>query len=90
MGKANRATRKELEEVVGKLVQEVLYLKQVFTAMDNYLGAYVQFKGDNIEFNNYLKKEIEKTQANVKTPDIQGGVKNDKKDRYKKVVIPPL
>ena len=90
MGKANRATRKELEEVVGKLVQEVLYLKQVFTAMDNYLGAYVQFKGDSIEFNNYLKKEIEKTQADVKTIDIQGSVKNDKKDRYKKVVIPPL
>ena len=63
MGKANRATRKELEEVVGKIIQELQFLKQGFTALDNYLGAYVKYKGDALQFTEYLKKEIENVQT---------------------------
>ena len=48
MGKAKKATRKELEAVIGKLIQEVQYLRQGFTAIDSYLGAYVKFKGEYI------------------------------------------
>ena len=58
MGKANRATRKELEEVVAKLIQEIQFLKKGFTALDNYLGAYVKYKGDTIAFNEFLTAEI--------------------------------
>ena len=63
MGKANRATRKELEEVVGKIIQELQFLRQGFTALDNYLGAYVKYKGDALQFTEYLKKEIENVQT---------------------------
>ena len=58
MGKAKKATRKELEAVIGKLIQEVQYLRQGFTAIDSYLGAYVKFKGDTLTFNEFLNKEI--------------------------------
>ena len=58
MGKAKKATRKELEAVIGKLIQEVQYLRQGFTAIDSYLGAYVKFKGDSILFQEFLTKEL--------------------------------
>ena len=91
MGKSNRATRKELEEVIGKLIQEVQYLRQVFTALDNYLGAYVKYKGDTIAFSDFIQKEYEKTQNNEqKLEPPKEREKVDKKDRYKKVSTPPL
>ena len=89
MGKANRATRKKLEEIVGQLIQEVQYLKQVFTYLDNYVGAYVRYKGDLLEFTDFIKKEYEKTQK-VETSNPEENVKSDKKSRYKKVTTPPL
>ena len=92
MGKSKRATRKELEEVVGKIIQELQFLRQGFTALDNYLGAYVKYKGDALQFTEYLKKEIENVQTETKTPNksTKESVKSDKKDRYKKVSTPPL
>jgi|TARA_Y100000310_G_scaffold297277_1_gene330147 hypothetical protein len=93
MGKANRATRKELEEVVGNIIQELQYLRQGFTALDNYVGAYVKYKGDAIEFNSFLMKEYEKAQEDgpeIKTSKTKESVKSDKKSRYKKVSTPPL
>jgi|TARA_Y100000034_G_scaffold123817_1_gene171148 hypothetical protein len=91
MGKANRATRKELEEVIGKLIQEIQFLRQGFTALDNYLGAYVKYKGDTIAFSDFIKKEYEKAQNNEqKLEPPKEREKIDKKDRYKKVSTPPL
>ena len=93
MGKANRATRKELEEVIGKLIKEVQFLKQGFTALDNYLGAYVQYKGDTLEFNDFIRTTLEKAQKNtdkLETPNTKEREKIDKKGRYKKVSTPSL
>ena len=91
MGKANRATRKELEEVIGKLIQEVQFLRQGFTALDNYVGAYVKYKGDALQFTDFLKKEFEKIENDQKKLEQpKNSEQVDKKDRYKKVTTPPL
>ena len=93
MGKSKKATRKELETVIQDIIKELGYLRQGFTAIDNYLGAYVKFKGDSIMFNDYLKTEIERMQQDIKetpkqptTKDIQSA----KKERYAKIKTPPL
>ena len=87
MGKPNRATRKELEKVIPEIIKELQYLRQCFTVLDNYIGAYVEYKGDAVEFPNHLEKKFRKKQE-TETKDT--GMKSDKKDRYKKISTPPL
>ena len=93
MAKQNRATRKELETVIYKIIEELKSLEQRFQAIDNYLGAYVKFKGDSVTFNDYLSTEIEKMkkerETKTETPS-RGDVKSAKKSRYSKVSTPPL
>ena len=87
MGKTKRATRKELETGVQEIIGELSYLRQGFTAIDNYLGAYVQYKGDAINFHEHLQKKMEeKRKENMpkeqpKTKDV----KRAKRERYDKV-----
>ena len=93
MAKQNRATRKQLEEVIHKIIEELKTLGQGFRAIDNYLGAYVKFKGDSVTFNNYLSEEIEKMkkeQETITEPPANKDVKSAKKSRYSKVSTPPL
>ena len=93
MAKQNRATRKELETVIYKIIEELKSLEQRFQAIDNYLGAYVKFKGDSVTFNDYLSIEIEKMKKEMETKTEQpakGDVKSAKKSRYSKVSTPPL
>ena len=93
MAKQNRATRKELEAVIQKIIVELQSLGQGFKAIDNYLGAYVKFKGDSVAFNDYLSIEIEKMKKEMETKTEQpakGDVKSAKKSRYNKVSTPPL
>ena len=93
MGKSNRATRKELETIIQGIIKELQMLRQGFTAIDNYLGAYVKFKGDSITFNDFLVTEIERIEKDRKTttkkPENKD-VKSAKKSRYSKVSTPPL
>jgi len=93
MAKQNRATRKELETVVQKIIEELKSLEQRFQAIDNYLGAYVKFKGDSVTFNDYLSIEIEKMKKDMETKTethVKKDVKSAKKSRYSKVSTPPL
>ena len=93
MAKQNRATRKELETVIHKIIEELDSLGQGFRAIDNYLGAYVKFKGDSVTFNNYLSTEIEKMkkeQETITETPVKKDVKSAKKSRYSKVSTPPL
>ena len=86
MGKANRATRKELEEVIGKIIQELQFMR--FET-----ESYIRYKGDTIGFNDFLKKGFEEAQKNadkLEASNTGDKEKSDKKDRYKKVSIPPL
>ena len=93
MAKQNRATRKELETVIHKIIEELKSLGQGFRAIDNYLGAYVKFKGDSVTFNDYLSEEIEKMKEEQETKTeapVRKDVKSAKKSRYSKVSTPPL
>ena len=96
MAKTNRATRKELETVIEKIIEELHILRRGFAVLDNYLGAYVKFKGDTLTFNDFLKTEAEKMdeadkKAKVKTENPKTkDVKSAKKSRYSKVNTPPL
>ena len=93
MGKSNRATRKELETVIQEVIKELHMLRQGFNALDNYIGAYVKFKGDTLTFNDYISTEIKKSQEDVEVtaekPDTKD-IKSAKKSRYSKVSTPPL
>ena len=93
MAKSNRKTRKELEEVIGEMIQELMYLRKTISAIDNYVGAYLSFKGDTIMFSEYLQEKYVK--AKEGTSEQIGAsnnkdVKDAKKSRYKKVSTPPL
>ena len=93
MAKPNRATRKQLETIIKEIIDELKFLRNGFTAIDNYLGAYVKFKGDTLTFNDFLKTEVEKmekkAETKTETPQTKD-VKSDKKTRYNKIITPPL
>jgi len=92
MGKAKRATRKELEEVISDIIQELNSLK----TMINYVGFYIEWKGDKISYDEALKKKISEVQGGTQTSSIdksngkmeKGNVKSEKRDRYKKISTP--
>ena len=47
MGKNNRATRKELEKIIGQLIKKVRSLEFI-------VAKYIDFRGDGLQFSNYL------------------------------------
>ena len=92
MAKSNRATRKELEAVVQKIIEELNHTKQALMAIDSYLGAYVKFKGDTITFNDFIRKEIEKKQNKTETKTqepMEKDIKSAKESRYNRIKTPP-
>ena len=93
MAKSKRATRKELETVIQEVIKELHMLRQGFNALDNYIGAYVKFKGDTLMFNEYISTEVMKRQREIEVktekPDTKD-IKSAKKSRYSKVSTPPL
>ena len=91
MAKSNRATRKELETVIQKMIEDIGFLRQSFIAIDNYLGAYVKYKGDTVEFNNFISRELSKVQEKkkieTKEPENKD-IKSAKQNRYQKIETP--
>tara|TARA_Y100000310_G_C20577230_1_gene761044 strand:- start:219 stop:488 length:270 start_codon:yes stop_codon:yes gene_type:complete len=88
MGKAKRATRKELEDIVGEMIQELRSLHAGLTALDRYIGLYIEWKGDRIEFPEHLKKILSKAKEKATVSSVEGNTKSEKKDRYKKISQP--
>ena len=66
MAKAKRATRKDLEKIIGQLIQEVSHLKRAVNAIDHYTGAYVAWKGDTITFNQHIEEKIKEGEKRLK------------------------
>ena len=93
MAKSNKATRKKLETIIQEVIKELHMLRQGFSALDNYIGAYVKFKGDTLMFNEYISTEIKKRQKDIEVktgkPDTKD-IKSAKKSRYSKVSTPPI
>ena len=88
MGKVKRATRKELEKVVGEIIQELQSLRTAFIALDNYVGLYIEWKGDKIAFPDYIQKKFNESEKGFKTPSVEGNTKSEKQGRYKKISTP--
>ena len=86
MGKAKKATRKELETVIGQIIGELKNLRTGFQSLDNYIGHYVEWKGDRVSFENHLTNKFEKMKSETDSPIVEAkDNKSEKKDRYKKV-----
>ena len=87
MGQNKRAKRKELEKVVGQMIEELTTLRRGFQAIDSYLGAYVEWKHDRAKFEEHLGKMMDKKQSelNDKKEPISNDKKDTKKSRYEKV-----
>ena len=68
MGKNNRATRKELEKIIGQLIKKVRSLEFI-------VAKYIGFRGDGVQFSNYLadssKEERVKSGEKQKRERIQ-------------------
>tara|TARA_R100001086_G_scaffold208026_1_gene123835 strand:- start:992 stop:1285 length:294 start_codon:yes stop_codon:yes gene_type:complete len=96
MGKAKRATRKELEEVISDIIQELGSLRTMINALNSYVGFYIEWKGDKITYNEALKKKFDEAQGGTGTSSMgksngnmgKGNVKSEKKDRYRKISTP--
>ena len=88
MGKVKRATRKELEKVVGEIIKELQSLRTAFIALDNYVGLYIEWKGDKIEFPDYIQKKFNEPEKGSEAPSVEGNRKSEKQSRYKKISTP--
>mgnify|MGYP003152405164 CR=1 FL=1 len=88
MGKAKRATRKELEKVIPEIIQEVSTLRTELINMSNYFGLYLEWKGDRFEFPEWIKERIDKAQNNTDTTGTKGNIKGEKRSRYRKITQP--
>ena len=86
MGKTKRATRKELEDVIAGVIQELNLLHNEIKTFGNYFAMYVEYKGDSLEFTEHLKQKISKAKAN--TSNVGGTSKGGKQDRYRKITQP--
>tara|TARA_R110002020_G_scaffold434559_1_gene644697 strand:- start:308 stop:586 length:279 start_codon:yes stop_codon:yes gene_type:complete len=87
MGQNKRATRKELEKVVGQIIGEITNLRNGFQALDGYIGAYVEWKNDRPKFEEHLSRMMKEKQfeINDKKEPMSNDKKDTKKSRYEKV-----
>lgn len=91
MAKANRKTRKELETIIQEIIRELHFLRQSFLTLDNYMGAYIKWKGEELMFNNYISEEVEKAQKAKETKrnnPVNEDIESVKKSRYAKIENP--
>jgi hypothetical protein len=90
MGKAKRATRKELEDVITGIVQELNSLRTVFMNSINYFDSYIEWKGDKIGFSGHLREKfIDSQNETTNTSSVEKMDNNsEKKDRYRKIKQP--
>ena len=84
MGKAKRATRKELEDVIAGIIQELGIVRNELKTLGNYFAMYVEYKGDSLEFTEHLKQKFDKAKAS----NAGGTSKGGKQDRYRKITQP--
>ena len=86
MGKTKRATRKELEDVIAGVIQELSLLHNEVKTIGNYFAMYVDWKGNSLEFTEHLKKKFNKAKDNES--NVGDKSKGDKQSRYRKITQP--
>ena len=55
-----RASKKELQDLVTRLIANVAMLEQKINSYNTLFGMYVGFKGEDKDFQLYLKERLEK------------------------------
>ena len=80
MSKQNRKKigYKQYESLLAQSHQKLDLLAQKFHELQTYFIAYVEYRGDNIEFNAWMNKRIEEMQAQLKRADSKEEHVNEK------------
>ena len=55
-----KATKKELQDIVARLIANVAMLEQKISSYNTLFSMYVGFKDDDKDFQAYLKAELDK------------------------------
>ena len=89
MGKANKATRKELEGTVRIIAEQVSNLMTRLIALDGILSSYIEYKGEVVMFQNWMNKKVEDHQKEIEKNDNKGdSVEDAKQKRYASIDTP--
>ena len=64
-----KANKKELQDIVARLIGSVAMLEQKIGSYNTLFGMYVKYKDDSDGFQAYLKEELEK--ANAETGQVK-------------------
>lgn len=54
-----KATKKDIEIVVSKLIQHLQIIEQKVSGVDNLFGMYIKYKKDEKGFQKYIKQQID-------------------------------
>ena len=60
-----KANKKELQDVVARLIGNVAMLEQKIASYNTLFSMYVKYKDDSDGFQVYLKEELEKADAEI-------------------------
>ena len=64
-----KANKKDLQDVVARLIGSVAMLEQKIASYNTLFSMYVKYKDDSDGFQAYLKEELEK--ANAETGQVK-------------------
>ena len=64
-----KANKKELQDIVARLIGSVAMLEQKIASYNTLFSMYVKYKDDSDGFQVYLKEELEK--ANAETGQVK-------------------
>ncbi len=60
-----KASKKELQDIVARLIGNVAMLEQRVASYNTLFSMYVKYKDDSDGFQVYLKEELEKKNAEI-------------------------
>ena len=60
-----KANKKELQDIVARLIGSVAMLEQKIASYNTLFSMYVKYKDDSEGFQIYLKEELEKADAKI-------------------------
>ena len=60
-----KTTKKELQDIVARLIGSVAMLEQKIASYNTLFSMYVKYKDDSDGFQVYLKEELEKADAEI-------------------------
>ena len=67
--KTKKLGYKQYENLLSKAHQRIEFLAQRHQELQSYFIGYVEFKGDNIVFNEWVNKKIKEAQDEVREDD---------------------